>query len=110
MCYGNILEDSMRKARRSHRCDECGRVIQPSEVYHRQAEVQDEFVFALKNCARCHVYWLAWYDIGEDDGDGCYSVGSVRAQLSDAVACVGVGLMKAALRKARQEAANLRKG
>lgn len=49
MCYGNILDDSMRKARKAHRCGECGRVIQPSEMYH----LRDEF-FTLKNCARCH--------------------------------------------------------
>ncbi len=45
----------MRKARKPHRCDECGRAIEPGEFYHYGVCVTDGDAFINKCCAQCTV-------------------------------------------------------
>jgi hypothetical protein len=43
------------KARKQHRCDECGRHITVGETYHRHAGVYDGDFFTNASCAHCAV-------------------------------------------------------
>lgn len=41
------------KARRTHRCAECGRTIEPGEIYHRTSYGRDGSVETNKACSHC---------------------------------------------------------
>ena len=57
--------ESTAKARKPHKCCECGRTIQPGEVYHKVFGVQRGDPFRGKWCAHCDVAktWL-WDNCG----------------------------------------------
>ncbi len=48
-----ILEDARPVARKEHRCDECRRVIQPGEQYHRQRNIGEDGPYVWKCCRQC---------------------------------------------------------
>lgn len=35
MCYGETISSSMLRARKEHRCSDCGKRIAPGDEYHR---------------------------------------------------------------------------
>lgn len=60
-----VWVESTQKARKEHRCGECGRTISPGEVYHKVFGVQDGDPFSGKWCSHCNVAkdWL-WENCG----------------------------------------------
>jgi hypothetical protein len=60
-----LWTESTAKARKPHQCCECGRTIQPGEIYHKVFGVQDRDPFSGKWCAHCDVAknWL-WKNCG----------------------------------------------
>lgn len=69
----NILWDETPTARTSHRCDACGRAINPGETYRRMRIVGDDGPYTHKQCAHCRAFinlyidefcldrWEGWY-------------------------------------------------
>lgn len=57
-----VLADAWRRARKPHKCTECGRVIDPGERYHFEAVLFDGAVGPHKTCEHCSVArnWLGW--------------------------------------------------
>lgn len=66
------------RARKEHRCEECGRAIQPGERYRRTAQKFDGYVSAWKTCAHCEA--AASYLVEHCNG---YVVGGVREDLEE---------------------------
>ena len=78
-----LLSRRHPKARKVHRCDECGCTIHPGDTYERDAVVFDGFFEVKKICATClrirdslfrcgWYYGQMWEDIHEmccDDGE-----------------------------------------
>lgn len=70
-----VLAEEKRKSRKSHQCYECGREIQPKELYLHESIVFDGSIKTHKTCAHCQVArnWLmdecnGWvYGFVEDD-------------------------------------------
>lgn len=44
-----------RKARKVHKCNECGRVIEKGEIYERYAGICDGDFFTAKTCEGCRI-------------------------------------------------------
>lgn len=74
MCYGQILESGLRKARKPHRCAGCGRLIRPGVEYERTTTT---------GSARGEIFTSTWHkrcaavaDVTEPyDSDGCMIAG-----------------------------------
>lgn len=64
-CRAELWSESRAKARKEHRCGECGRTIKRGETYCKVFGVQDGDPFAGKWCAHCNVAknWL-WTNCG----------------------------------------------
>lgn len=58
--YGVNLEPTHPRARKQHKCDECGRTIEPGETYRRAAGIYEGDFWDSKMCAHCEVLatWL----------------------------------------------------
>lgn len=56
-----FLVESIRKARKEHKCDECGRAIHPGERYESTVGKWDGWVDVIKTCPHCLAAreWLA---------------------------------------------------
>lgn len=68
MCYGNILEASLRKARKVHLCLGCNRPIRPGRQYERVTGVDNGDFWSSNWHKRC----IAVADVTEPhDDDGC---------------------------------------
>lgn len=68
-----VIRRETPKARKQHRCDLCGRVIDCGEEYLRLWSLSDDGPYTWKECAHCQALWavysfseLLWYD--EDYG------------------------------------------
>ncbi len=68
MCYGNILEASMRHARKAHRCTGCNRMIEPGRAYLRQVIVDGRSFETSNWCLRCHAKFVV---VAHASGDSC---------------------------------------
>jgi hypothetical protein len=56
------------RARKRHKCRDCGLIIAAKTLYHRSAFVSDDNDFgATKNCLTCALYWAKLCD--EKDRD-----------------------------------------
>jgi len=84
MCYGSMLEDSMRRARKIHRCMECGRDIKPGQVYRRSVTVDHGDFNATKECQLCHALVEAMITL-EGERGLCHTIGEVRNYFREAV-------------------------
>ena len=51
--YSSFYTSTKRKAKKSHRCDECHSPILPGEVYEYAAGKQDGDMWDSKTCPRC---------------------------------------------------------
>lgn len=61
------------RARKEHRCDQCGRTIQVGEVYRRQGGVWDGRMSTSICCLQCEAFAEALYKLGfEDENSGGY--------------------------------------
>lgn len=49
----DVWSATVRKARREHRCDECGRTIVPGERYEHVSSLYDGSWSTLKTCPHC---------------------------------------------------------
>ena len=68
MCYGNILEASMRHARKAHRCAFCKDPINPGDPYESMTFVGDDGELGTqKQCLRCAAQLRA---VDRDSTDG----------------------------------------
>jgi hypothetical protein len=56
-----VSRSAERRARKEHRCGECGRAIQPGEIYLYAFLVIEGFGCSFKTCAHCRVAeeWLS---------------------------------------------------
>ncbi|AYN58912.1 hypothetical protein PP634_gp86 [Arthrobacter phage Richie] len=45
-----------RRARKQHTCEECGRIIEPGETYHRTAGSWEGDFFTNVACAHCNAF------------------------------------------------------
>lgn len=63
------LADDRPKARIAHRCDDCGRTIEPGEIYRRWRGVGDDGPTTWKSCAHCGLV-ADW--IWRTDADSIY--------------------------------------
>ena len=59
-CRAEFYSATERKARKSHKCAECGRVIAPGETYQWVAAKWDGQIDTIKTCAHCVIAqkWL----------------------------------------------------
>lgn len=57
-----VLSDTHPKARKPHRCIECGRTIPPGERYERIVVKFDGTIHTYRTCAHCEEArnWLLW--------------------------------------------------
>lgn len=78
MCYGNILEASMRHARKSHKCDGCGKTIAPGRAYLRQVLVDGKSFETSAWCLLCHAKFRV---IADASGESC--VGDVDSGIDE---------------------------
>lgn len=60
-----LWQESKQRARKMHKCCECGRDIHPGETYWKVFGIQDGDAFSDKWCAHCNVAkeWL-WKNCG----------------------------------------------
>jgi len=104
MCYGQILESSFRKARKAHRCGQCGKLIQPKETYYVQVQARgDGFEDSLnrwKLCAKCWVYWQAFW-ILDDRNTDCPLIEDIENEIRDFVLELGGSIVQSAMRQAK---------
>jgi hypothetical protein len=67
-----VLHDENPRARKTHRCDDCGRGIFPGETYRRVDVVTDDYRRAWKSCQHCDVVlthiWKIERTLGYDEG------------------------------------------
>lgn len=68
--YVTFQREEIRRARKPHRCDGCGRTIAPGETYIAQAGKFDSTFYTAAGCTRC-AYDVARIVAHELD-DGCY--------------------------------------
>jgi hypothetical protein len=59
-CY----TETLRKARKEHRCCECRETIKPGDSYHYTSGIWDGRACSFKLCAKCEA--LRQYIFGED--------------------------------------------
>lgn len=73
-----LLADETPRARKAHRCDECGRTIRPGETYRKIVGVSPEYdgLDKIKQCAHCQAAatWL-------QEVCGGYLYGQIREDL-----------------------------
>jgi hypothetical protein len=87
MCYGNILESGLRKARKQHFCTACRRPIRPGERYERVVAAEwdgEPGLTTQKLCGRCERASRLYND--EAGGDSCYPIEEPRRWLRDLLA------------------------
>ena len=72
-----LISDREPVARKVHRCDDCGRGIQPGETYRRMVMVGDYGPRTWKRCAHCRVFIAMYFDEFADCDD-TYSDTSIR--------------------------------
>ncbi len=69
MCWEGELPDAlsrvMRKARKAHKCDECGLAIQPGTVYEYVSGIWDGEPSHYKTCEGCQILRA---HVREEDG------------------------------------------
>lgn len=67
----DILQDKFIKARKSHRCDCCGKNIEKGETYHYQVNVDSGDIKTFKSHKLCNdILNLAYVDNYHEDGEG----------------------------------------
>lgn len=70
MCYGSILSESLARAAKAHRCQNCQRTIEPGKLYHKQVVIDGRDFIPSKWCETC----AAIMDEERDSADGCTMV------------------------------------
>lgn len=104
MCHGQIIDHSIRKARKVHHCTGCGRDILPGRKYLRQVQKDGDSFDRFKECLTC-VAIARVYQEEIRDGE-CYIRGEPRDHFRELLR-MGDETIKgllAKLRAARQRA------
>lgn len=80
MCYGETLSAAIVRARKQHRCDDCGRKIEPGKLYHRSTAVDHGDFSMMKICRTCYLAETAHPSV---EGEACWELsdGEARANL-----------------------------
>jgi hypothetical protein len=88
MCHGQILGDSIRRARKPRRCEECGRTIEPGEKYRRfiYIESRGEPLEESTTCPTCCALGMA---LANEGPDACWTLGEVRENLREVIQAGG---------------------
>lgn len=53
MSKADFFSERRVTARKTHRCEECGREIKPGDSYVKSAGCYDNEFYAFKECSRC---------------------------------------------------------
>jgi len=90
-----VLSEKYRKARKMHKCDECGRTIERKESYHYETFIHEGVISTHKTCAHCMVvrnwlnaecsgfiYAFVQDDFGEHAQDSYYGYDIKRAYIA----------------------------
>lgn len=51
--YPEFYDSVVRKARKAHKCDECGKPIEPGQLYYYGSGKFDGDFYEIKECRRC---------------------------------------------------------
>lgn len=62
--YAELYQSTMRKARKEHRCRECGNTIKPGEMYEYTVIVFDGDFSTKKTCEKCSDLAESLADLG----------------------------------------------
>jgi hypothetical protein len=94
MCHGQILDDSIRRARKPRRCEECGRTIEPGEKYRRFVYVasRGDPLEDTATCPTCSALGTALVNEGPD---ACWTLGEVRENLRELIRDGGAATARA---------------
>jgi len=93
MCHGQLLNDALRRARKEHRCDECGSPIPEGREYNAMAIAFEGSVENVKMCLYCSAAAIELSEAGE-----CYESGWTRDSLHDAARFGGWRALRARIR------------
>lgn len=77
------------KARKQHRCSECGATIQPGDVYYYQAGLGEDF-YVWKECRRCRFDLKRVFDHEQAEGCGWSESFAPGGELGDALCDIGL--------------------
>ena len=72
MCYGEIISDTLQKARKRHICSNCRRAIKPGERYQRQFQRDNGDISVWKGCKRCMLSTSQVWEEANYSDDACY--------------------------------------
>ncbi len=100
MCYGTILWDRVHKARKMHRCDVCGRAIEPGNKYRSTGGKDGSELMNMAYCGKCATR-LAITDHNDTDGDGCIS-GDLKEIAQQHAKASGWRRFRGVMRRARE--------
>lgn len=78
MCHGQVIDQAIRKARKEHKCSNCGRTILPGERYRRHVQVDGREMMTFSDCKECAVKGAVLWDI--HGNDMCYVDAETAAQ------------------------------
>lgn len=95
MCHGQLLNDALRRARKEHRCDECGSAIREGREYNAMAIAFEGSIDNVKLCLYCSAASTEFSEAGE-----CYTAGWTRDSLYDAARFDGWRSLRRRLRDA----------
>ena len=76
-----FVESTHQKARKAHQCYECGKIIDPGEIYERTAGKWDGNFYVFKTCEQCEDLRSSLESLGF-----CPGFGEVRADHSEYIA------------------------
>lgn len=66
MCYGNILQESLSKARKPHRCADCEQLIALSEKHYVQVYADSDGIHRVHEHTRCRAMAEAVNNTADD--------------------------------------------
>lgn len=64
-----VYDDSIRKAKKQHRCCACRELIRVGDYYSLTTVIGDGEVSAYKRCCRCQAIHLHLRDVSRSDGN-----------------------------------------
>lgn len=68
MCEPDAFKTEQRKARVSHKCCECGKTIEPGELYQYSSGIWDSEPCRYKQCSNCYALFDAAGKFADDEG------------------------------------------
>lgn len=81
MCHGQLLDEAMRRARKAHRCYECGGDIDAGERYYEQVYLENRGDRPERT--RYHIRCAGMLLEVAHETDGCFAIGDARETLAE---------------------------